>query len=140
MYRVLLAYTGGRSALAEDAVAEAFARALVYDGRIHSPLPWLYRTAFRVAATEAKNEKRSVPPALRESDEIPLGDGLQDLIAALRKISPTERAAVVLRYELDLPVKEVARRLGIAAPTARVHLHRARNRLRALLGPEEEHA
>jgi RNA polymerase sigma-70 factor (ECF subfamily) len=56
---------------------------------------------------------------------------------ALRKLSPNQRAAVVLRFEADLPVDEVARRMGIASPTVRVHLHRGRARLRELLGAEE---
>ena len=32
---------------------------------------------------------------------------------------------------------EIAHRMGIAQPTVRVHLHRARKRLRELLGVEE---
>jgi DNA-directed RNA polymerase specialized sigma24 family protein len=44
---------------------------------------------------------------------------------------------VVLRHVLDLEVHEVAQRMGVAAPTVRVHLHRARGRLRELLGDEE---
>ena len=57
---------------------------------------------------------------------------------ALRQLSPNQRAAIVLRYEADLPVDDVARRMGIAAPTVRVHLHRGRTRLRELLGSEED--
>jgi RNA polymerase sigma-70 factor, ECF subfamily len=60
-----------------------------------------------------------------------------ELMAALRRLSPMQRGAIVLRYEADLPVDEIARRMGIAAPTVRVHLHRGRNRLRELLGREE---
>ena len=56
---------------------------------------------------------------------------------ALRKLSPAQRAAVVLHYEVDLPVKEVAMRMGTSAAVVRVHLYRGRNRLRALLGDDE---
>jgi RNA polymerase sigma-70 factor (ECF subfamily) len=56
---------------------------------------------------------------------------------ALRELSPNQRAALVLRHVVDLDVAEVAARMGIAAPTVRVHLHRGRNRLRELLGAEE---
>jgi len=38
---------------------------------------------------------------------------------------------------LDLRVDEVAKRMGVAASTVRVHLHRGRARLRELLGSEE---
>ena len=44
-----------------------------------------------------------------------------------------ERAAMVLFYVLDLPVADVAARMGVAAPTVRVHLMRGRRRLRDLL-------
>jgi DNA-directed RNA polymerase specialized sigma24 family protein len=47
----------------------------------------------------------------------------------------------VLHYEADLPIQEVARLMGLAPATVRVHLHRARTRLRRLLAEEElEHA
>jgi RNA polymerase sigma-70 factor (ECF subfamily) len=62
---------------------------------------------------------------------------LTGLIDALRQLSPNQRAAIVLRHVLDLDIPEVARRMGIAAPTVRVHLHRGRKRLRELLGDEE---
>jgi RNA polymerase sigma factor (sigma-70 family) len=55
----------------------------------------------------------------------------------LRRLSPNQRAAIVLRHVMDLDVAEVARRMGIATPTVRVHLHRGRVRLRELLGTEE---
>ena len=55
----------------------------------------------------------------------------------LRRLSPNQRAAIVLRHVMDLDVAEVARRMGIATPTVRVHLHRRRVRLRELLGTEE---
>ena len=45
--------------------------------------------------------------------------------------------AIVLRHVVDLEVSEIARRMGTAAPTVRVHLHRGRKRLRDLLGAEE---
>ena len=59
------------------------------------------------------------------------------VLAALRRLSPNQRAAIVLCYEADLPIAEVARRMGIAAVTVRVHIHRGRARLRELLGAEE---
>jgi RNA polymerase sigma-70 factor (ECF subfamily) len=68
--------------------------------------------------------------------EAPLPE-LGGLIDALRHLSPNQRAAIVLRHVLDLDVSEVARRMGTAAPTVRVHIHRGRKRLRELLGTEE---
>ena len=54
LWRAVYVYSGGRREIADDAVAEAFARALQYRGRIRRPESWLYRTAFRVAAAELR--------------------------------------------------------------------------------------
>jgi predicted RNA polymerase sigma factor len=49
VFRTLYAYTGGRRDVAEEAMAEAFARALARSGSIRDPVAWIYRTAFRLA-------------------------------------------------------------------------------------------
>jgi RNA polymerase sigma-70 factor (ECF subfamily) len=131
----MVAFTGGRRDIAEEAVAEAFARALQHAPGIRDPIAWIYRTAFRIARDELKRDARRGETDQEASAEDAAGTG--ELLRALRQLSPNQRAAVVLRYEADLPVDEVARRMGIAAPTVRVHLHRGRARLRELLGAEE---
>ena len=135
VYRTLYAFTGGRRDIAEDATSEAFARAIAHASTIRDPLAWIYRTAFRSAALELKSDARRSNVA-QDSASIDATDA-GELIAALRQLSPNQRAAVVLRFEADLPVDEVARRMGVSAPTVRVHIHRARARLRDLLGTEE---
>lgn len=134
VYRTLLAFTGGRADIAEEATAEAFARALAEGARLRDPLAWIYRVAFRVAIDEIRR-------TARQGRGEPGGEAappeLSGLVEALRRLSPNQRAAVVLRFVIDLDVEEVAQRMGIAAPTVRVHLHRGRKRLRELLGNEE---
>lgn len=138
VFRTMYAFSGGRRALAEEATAEAFARAIAHDRGIRDPIAWIYRTAFRIAAAELRHERRE-PVDVAPVDEVPVGLGR--LIGALRELSPNQRAAIVLRYEADLPVSEIATRMGANAATVRVHLHRGRNRLRELLGDEEsDHA
>jgi RNA polymerase sigma-70 factor (ECF subfamily) len=134
LWRSLFAYSGGRREIADDAVAEAFARAIESDGRIRDPYPWLYRTAFRIAAAELRRERRSGELVDTWSEEgIP-----PDVTVALRRLSPSQRAAVFLHYEADLPVREVARLMGTSSAAVKVHLHRGRNRLREILGAEED--
>ena len=135
LWRTIYAFTGGRRDITEDVVAEAFARAIAHRGTIREPLPWLYRTSFRLAQAELKSERRR--HARSEREDLVDPPELAGLMDALRRLSPNQRAAVVLRFEADLPVDEVARRMGIASPTVRVHIHRARARLHALLGDEE---
>jgi RNA polymerase sigma-70 factor (ECF subfamily) len=134
LWRTIYAFTGGRRDIAEDVTAEAFARAIAHSRTIREPLPWLYRTAFRLAQDEMRKERHRPSPEPDGVSDPPEVAGLMD---ALRQLSPNQRAAIVLRYEADLPADEVARRMGIAQPTLRVHLHRGRKRLRALLGTEE---
>jgi len=134
LWRTMYAFTGGRRDIAEDVTAEAFARGLAHADTIRDPVPWLYRTAFRLAQDELRKERRSHMPEPEDRQAPPEVAGLMQ---ALRKLSPNQRAAIVLRFEADLPVSEVAKRMGIAQPTVRVHLHRARARLRELLGDEE---
>jgi RNA polymerase sigma-70 factor (ECF subfamily) len=134
VFRTLFAYTGGRRDIAEEAMAEAFARALARSGTIRDPVAWIYRTAFRLANEELRSERRRGPAPTETGMPPPELDGLID---ALRRLSPNQRAAIVLRHVLDLDIPEVAHRMGTAQPTVRVHLHRGRKKLRELLGTEE---
>jgi RNA polymerase sigma-70 factor, ECF subfamily len=127
VFRTLYAYTGGRRDIAEEAMAEAFARALARSSGIRDPVAWIYRTAFRLVNEELRAERRRGPSP--QDVESPPPE-LTRLIGALRRLSPNQRAAVVMRHVLDLEIVEIARRMGTAAPTVRVHLHRGRKRLR----------
>ena len=135
LWRTIYAFTAGRRAVADDAVAEAFARALEQAGQIRDPVPWLYRTAFRLATEDLRRERREPEP---ESDQAAASAaGLGALVPALRQLSRAQRAAVVLHYEADLPIQEIARRMGTSVGAVKVHLFRGRRRLRELLGDEE---
>ena len=134
MYRTILAYTGGRSDLAEDAVGEAFSRATAHSGELRDPVAWLYRVAFNVANDELRRERRDMGPIQASVQQAP---ELSEVLEALRRLPPRERAVKALFYVVDLPVREVAARLGVASATVRVHLTRGRRHLAALLGDDE---
>jgi RNA polymerase sigma-70 factor, ECF subfamily len=134
MYRTILAYTGGRVDIAEEAVSEAFARASAQASSLRDPAAWLYRVAFNVANDELRRERRERSHGPSEAQPPPEVAGLFE---ALKRLPPRERAAMALFYVLDLPVSEVASRLGIASATVRVHLMRGRRRLATLLGDDE---
>jgi RNA polymerase sigma-70 factor (ECF subfamily) len=136
LWRTIFAYTAGRRDIADEAVAEAFARALERQDSIRSPLPWIYRTAFRVALGEMKRRTDRLPEDL-PGEDAPT-EHLHDLLAALRKLSPSQRAAVALHYHADLSVKDVSLRMGTSVAAVKVHLFRGRAKLRRLMGPGEE--
>ena len=137
LWRAIYGFAGGRRHLAEDAVAEVFARAIERENEIRDPLPWIYRTAFRIASRELQRERRG-PPAT--PDRVPGIDPLevQEVLLALWTLSPNQRAAVLLHDQEGFTAPEVGRLIGISAATVRVHLFRARRRLREALGDEEE--
>lgn len=130
LWRALVAYSGDRE-IAADAVAEAFARALAQVGEIRSPRPWLWRTAFRIAAKELRTRRASHAPTVDRVYEMP--EPLGDVVRALSRLSPNQRATVILHDYADRPTNEVAETLGMSAATVRVHLSQGRRRLRALL-------
>jgi RNA polymerase sigma-70 factor (ECF subfamily) len=135
LWRAIYVYAAGRRDIADDAVAEAFARALERADSVRSPEPWLYRTAFRLAAAELRRSAKQIatPDGVVEQ----IDPGMDDLVKALRQLSPAQRAAMVLHYEADLSVAEVARRMGSTNGAVRVHLHMGRSRLRSILGSQE---
>jgi RNA polymerase sigma-70 factor (ECF subfamily) len=133
LWRAVYAYSGGRRTIADDAVAEAFARLIESDGAVRRPFSWLYRVALRIAAAEMRRESARFP----DREEVAEPAGLGDLMRAMRQLSPSQRTAVFLHYQADLPVRDVALAMGTSVAAVKVHLHRGRNRLRSLLGTEE---
>jgi RNA polymerase sigma-70 factor (ECF subfamily) len=134
LWRGIYAFSGGRADIADDAVAEAFARALKESGRIRSPLPWLYRVAFRHAAERLREERRQ--GAMRTAPEADQADNLtpNPSLDALALLSPQQRAAVFLFYYADLSIADIARATGSSRVAVRVQLHRAREALRRRYG------
>ena len=61
LYQTLYAFTGGRADIAEEATAEAFARAVAHSRELRDPLAWMYRVAFRVVTDEFRRERRQSP-------------------------------------------------------------------------------
>ena len=61
-----------------------------------------------------------------------------DLRSALRSLSPRVRAAVVLRYWVDLPIHDVAKALGCSDAAAETRIRRGLHQLRPILQPLED--
>lgn len=134
LWRSILAFTGGRRDLTDDVVAEAFLRTLASGNSVRHQAGYVYRIAFRLAAQAVAraSESSAIPEVAIQDDH-----GLTELFDALRSLSPSERAAVYLRYQADLPIGEIADVLGSSAGAVRVHLFRGRRKLAALLGGED---
>ncbi len=143
--------------LAEDIVQAAFVRAYERIGQFDSGrpfAPWFLRGVVNDAAKLAGRRARQVP--LRAADNCDPGvaaaiqvdpapgpdvifeqaETREEVWAALARLPPAQRAAVVMRYYLDLSEAELARELAAPVGTVKWRLHAARQRLRALLRPE----
>jgi RNA polymerase sigma-70 factor (ECF subfamily) len=136
IWRALLEFTGDPD-VASDALAEAFAQAMARGDAILDPERWIWRASFKIAAGDLKN-RRPVTVSTASDRPIELPEPVVDLVAALRTLSTKQRAAAVLHYYADLPVSEVARTLDCTQTTVRVHLMRARRRLRPLLEVDDD--
>ena len=78
-----------------------------------------------LAATEASPLERAI---LRER--------LDDFLAALQRLRPADRQAIVWRVELGYSTEEIARRLGKSEAAAAMTVSRALARLAAAMGPK----
>jgi RNA polymerase sigma factor (sigma-70 family) len=128
---VRLAYllTGSRD-VAEDVVQSAFAAAHSRWSRIEEPVAYL-RQAIVNQAKDVHRRRYRRPPDPPEL--VTHQPDIDETWHELRRLSPLQRAVVVLRFYEDLPLTEIARLLDRPAGTVRSDLHRALDRLRRTL-------
>jgi RNA polymerase sigma-70 factor (ECF subfamily) len=130
----------GSPPLAEDQVAEAFARAWASWRKVSrhpAPQAWVVRTALNTGASWWRRRRRELP--LADIDLTAPGGvsgGLDGtLLAALWRLPSRQREVIALRIFLDLDTGTIARQLGIEAGTVRMHLSRGIAALRRELTP-----
>jgi RNA polymerase sigma factor (sigma-70 family) len=129
--RAVYASVGDRQ-LAEDLVAEAFARAWARwrtIGRHPAPQAWVVRTALNTRVSWWRRHRREVTlpePIADVASDGGLADTVdQGLMAALLRLPVRQRQVVALRLFLDLDTASTARALAIAPGTVTAHLARA---------------
>jgi len=133
LWSAVRGYAGDRG-IADDAVAEAFAQLLRRGDEVRNPAAWVWTTAFRAAARELQQRRTTVPDPPDSAHDPAMSD--QRVLSAIGQLSDRQRAAVVLHYYADRPVKEIADLLGSTTSAVSVHLFRARKNLRDLLGDD----
>jgi RNA polymerase sigma-70 factor (ECF subfamily) len=143
-------------ALSEDIVQTAFIRAYerIDQFDVERPFgPWFFRSVANDATKAVSRRRPAVSLDARSGSgaednahrDLPDPDPSPETLllraesdaevwAALDRLPATQRAAIILRYHLELPESEVAVRLGVATGTAKSRLHHARKRLQTLLG------
>jgi len=131
----------GNASVAEELAQEALARACANwsrVGRMLAPGAWTHRVAinlansrFRRLAAERRALARTRPPDPDEEADDSDGVAIRQAVAQL---PPKQRAALVLRYWVDLPASEAADLLGTSSANVHQLCHRAVAALRTQLG------
>ena len=127
---------------AQDLTQEAFIKALQRQDQLKDELKaahWLSRIATNTAIDFLRRHARvsfcEIADAPESHSETPEAAVLRSeqrtwLAAGLERLTPRERAALVLRDMEDLPAEEVARRLDCSKATVRSHIANARIKLK----------
>lgn len=140
-------------ALAEDVVQDTFIRiyrGIHYFDVSHPFEPYLLRSVVNSALNVAQKVDRRhlslegdltqveglLSQASSVGSEIEYRELKQQIIAALSRLEPRQRAAVVQRYYLNMSEKEMAVALDAPLGTVKWILNTARAKLRNLLGSE----
>jgi RNA polymerase sigma factor (sigma-70 family) len=140
--RAVTAHSGDR-VLAEDLVAESFARAWACWPKVSrhpAPQAWVVRTALNTRVSWWRKRQREVPLAgldqsgiLAPDSSTPADSPDPALMAALRALPTRQREVFTWRVLLDLDTETTAKVLGIAPGTVMSHLSRAIAALRRTL-------
>lgn len=134
----------GNVADAQDLTQEAFIKALQREEQLRDPekaAHWLSRIATNTALDHLRKRARRgetalegiSPPAPEEMNpeqRLLHAERAELLETGLGKLTPRERAALVLRDLEDLPAEEVARRMNCGKATVRSHIANARVKFR----------
>lgn len=133
---------------ARELMQETFTKAWEYirtGKEIEQYRPFLYRVAHNLSVNEALRTKPLSIDALYEDGSYDPADSaarspeeeaeVQEVLRALSALSDEEQSLMTLRYIEGLPVKEIAKLLGVPPNTVSVRIHRALARLRESLQP-----
>jgi RNA polymerase sigma-70 factor (ECF subfamily) len=141
-------------AAAEDVVQESFLKLMANGERLEGRArlaTWLYRVVYNACIDRLREEKRLVPvPDDADETSVPMPSVLVDfslspeemlrdaqtreaLEEAIASLSPTLRAAFLLRDVEGLTTAEAADALSVSEANLKVRLHRARLALRERL-------
>jgi RNA polymerase sigma-70 factor (ECF subfamily) len=140
--------------LAEDVVQDAFLQAYrkihqFDDSRPFSP--WFLRIVMNAAKKAIRKQKRTlsleasqdgnaiakwlIDPSKGPESLSEMAETREHVWQAIRRLTPDQREAVVMRYFLGSREREMVQELGRPSSTIKWWLHAAKKRLRQLLGP-----
>jgi RNA polymerase sigma factor (sigma-70 family) len=137
LFGALVVMTGNR-AEAEEILQDAFLSVWERWERVaamEEPVGFLYRTAmnlFRKRVRRAAVAVRKAVHLLPKEDELAEVEMRDEAVRLLERLTPRERAAIVVTAYLGYSSEEAGELLGIQATTVRVLTNRARASLRGV--------
>jgi RNA polymerase sigma-70 factor (ECF subfamily) len=138
LFRRMCLVTGNRQE-AEDVMQEAFLRLYERWDRIREmddPVGYLYRTAFNVFRRRSRRAALAMRRILRlapSTDEFAAADARQMVSQALSRLTPRQRAALVLTEILGYSSEAAGNLLGVRAVTVRALASQGRAAMRRAL-------
>jgi RNA polymerase sigma-70 factor (ECF subfamily) len=165
MFNLCLRMVGSRefaADLAQDAMVKVIEGIGTYDGRARLST-WIHRVTTNVVISKLRAEKHrrhasleagpsgnheQAPSSLRQSlttrepapeSNVEVQQQRRRVTAALLKLSPDQRAIIVLRDSQGLDYEQIGDVLGIGVGTVKSRLFRARAALRDAIENEPEH-
>lgn len=155
VYSIALRFLRGDEAAAGDVTQQAFIKAFRAAAGFRGEArlgTWLYRIVANTCLDELRRRRRfrlfgDLPPRLHPVAHPRGADDQPDVLAAVSRLSPPLRLAVLLRYYDDLSYAEIAVALGCTPGTVASRLNRAHAILARELGhleprrtaPKESH-
>lgn len=129
----LVTLSCGNPTLAEEVTQEAFARALDRWSAVSAmrrPERWVLRVASNMVVDHVRKTRRETPldPAIRATAP----DQVEQIWMRwnLGRLTPMQRASILLRYRDGLRISEIAHLVDRSTETVRTHLRLGRRRLR----------
>lgn len=139
VFRFALSLSGSRAA-AEDLTSETFVRLWTARDRVDvtTVVGYLFTITRHLYLQGVARDRRRAPLEGNPIDSRPLHDDvaetrseLDSVLADLQTLPEPDRSALLMRAHDDMPYAEIAAALRISAGSAKVKVHRARQRLAA---------
>src|SRR5690242_12747220 len=122
-----------RARYPEDIAQEAFARLIRKTGSLRDPaaaLAYVRSTVCNLVRNRhrhlrvARQRTPSGPDEASSEHAVMIREDRRELLAALAALPARRREAIVLRYSLDLPEREIATAMGVSTGTVKSHVSR----------------
>lgn len=138
---------------AEDIVQDTFYKALKYIDGIQADklLPWLFKVAVNKYYDLRRKNSRHIHLSIHEDifkenltdnklveDLLLDSEQKEEILEVLNSISDIHKNLLILKYDMNLPYKEIAELLGINENTVKTYLFRAREQFKKVWRDKHE--